>query len=273
MALPSRVLNSGITSLSTVAICGEGAATVSAAGSTAATATALSSIYNQISTVTAGQGVKLPITEMSAQIYVTNSSATLLTVYPFDTGSTIAGAVSHAVNPGSSICYWAVSNTRWEPLQGFGGTQYRPAYGSFYSTATQTAALANTAYTATFNNTAENYLVSVGSPTSRIVCAVPGVYNFQFSAQLDKTNAATEHIFIWYRINGNDIANSASRFAINGSDSETVAAWNFVQTMAANDYFELTWAVTNTDVSLPYFAASAPIPAIPSVILTAQQLR
>ena len=44
MALPSRVLNSGVTSLTTAAICGEGASAVSAAGSTSSDATALTTM-------------------------------------------------------------------------------------------------------------------------------------------------------------------------------------------------------------------------------------
>ena len=272
MALPSRVLNSGVTSLSTVAICGEGASDVSAAGSTSSDATSLSSIYNRISTVAAGAGVKLPPTEMGATVFVANAGANPLTVYPYDTGSTIGGSASNALVPGASAIYSAVSNTRWEPLQGY-GVAVPAAYGSFSSTATQTAALVNTAYPMTFNTTAESYLVSIGSPASRIVCAQAGVYNFEFSAQLDKTAASTAAVYIWYRVNGFDIANSGSKVAVNGSDAEIIAAWNFVQTMAAGDRFELVWSTDDTNCFLGGFPASAPVPAIPSIILTATQIR
>lgn len=272
MALPSRVLNSGVTSLSTIAICGEGAPTVAAAGSTSSDATSLTSIYNRVTTVSAGQGVIMPGCEMGATIYVANSGTNLLKVYPAS-GATISGASSYSVAPGSCVCFWAPSNTLWLPHQGFEGTQYQPAYGSFLSTVTQTAAVINTAYAATLNTTVENYLVTIGSPASRIVCGVKGVYNFQFSMQLDKTAAATAHVYIWYRINGVDVANSGSQFAINSSDAETVAAWNFIHSMNANDYFELMWAVNDTNVFMPSFPAAAPVPLIPSLILTAQQIR
>lgn len=271
MALPSRVLNSGVTSLSTAAICGEGATAVSAAGSTSSDATTLSSIYNRISSVSAGQGVKLPGCEMGATVYLTNAGASTLTIYP-DASSTISGASSLALIPGASAAFWAVSNTRWETLQGY-GTTLPAAYGSFSSTARQTAAAINTAYPVTFNTTAESYLVSIGTPTSRIVCAQSGVYDFQFSMQLDKTAASTAHIFIWYRVNGVDVAGSASRFSINGSDAETIAAWNFVQTMTAGSYFELVWATDDTNAFVEAFVAAPPVPAIPSVILTATQIR
>ena len=273
MALPSRVLNSGVTSLSTVAICGDGSSAVSAAGSTSSDATALSSIYNRVSTVAAGAGVKLPPCEMGATIWITNAGANALTVYPYDTGTTISGATSLLVGQNASVCLFAVSNTRWEQQQGFGGTAYQAAYGAVISTATQTAALANTAYPVTLSSTLDSYLVSIGSPASRIVCAQAGLYNFQFSCQLDKTAAASGEVYIWYRINGSDIADSASKVSLKGSDSETVAAWNFVQRMVAGDYFELVWATNDTNCFIPTFAAVAPVPLIPSVILTATQIR
>lgn len=273
MALPSRVLNSGVTSMTTAAICGEGASAVSAAGTTSSDATALTSIYNRISTVASGAGVKLPPCEMGATIWVTNPTATSLTVYPFDTGTTIGGVSSLAVVSNSSACFFAVSNTRWEHLQGYGGTQAQAAHGSFISTATQTASAINTAYPVTLSATTSAYLVSIGSPASRIVCAQAGHYNFQFSLQLDKTAASTAAVYIWYRVNGVDIANSATKVAVNGSDAEIVAAWNFLQDMNAGDYFELVWSTNDTNCFIAGFAASPPVPAIPSVILTACQIR
>lgn len=272
MALPSRVLNSGVTSLSTVAICGEGTVDITAAGATIVDAAPLTSIYNRVTTTAAGTGVRLPPTEMGATIWVTNLGANPLTVYPADTNSTIVGSASNVLIPRASACYWAASNTRWEVTQGY-GTVLPAAYGAFYSTIRQNAALINTAYAATFNSTYESYLVSIGTPSSRIVCSLPGVYNFEFSAQLDKAAAASAHIYIWARVNGVDIANSASFIVISGPDAETVASWNFVQSMAAGDYFELMWSTDDTNVFLEAFAAAAPVPAIPSVILTATQIR
>jgi hypothetical protein len=216
--------------------------------------------------------VKLPPTEMGATVFVANAGANPLTVYPYDTGSTIGGSTSNALVPGASAIYSAVSNTRWEPLQGY-GVAVPAAYGSFSSTATQNAATINTAYPVTLNTTAEAYLVSIGSPASRVVCSQAGVYNFQFSIQLDKTAASTAAVYIWYRVNGFDIANSATKVAVNGSDAETVAAWNFVQEMSAGDYFELVWSTDDTNCFIAGFAASPPVPAIPSVILTAVQAR
>lgn len=141
-------------------------------------------------------------------------------------------------------------------------------YGSFYDTTTQTLALANTAYGMTFNSVAYSQGVTIGTPTSRIYVDRPAIYNIQFSAQLDRTAATVGLVFIWLRVNGADVSNSATQIRIQGNNAETVAAWNFVQRLNAGDYFELMWSGDDTDSQLLASAAAAPVPAIPSIILT-----
>lgn len=141
-------------------------------------------------------------------------------------------------------------------------------YGYFYDTTTQTAAAINTAYGMTFNSVGFQRGVTIGSPTSRIYTDRPGFYNIQFSAQLDKTSGGTAYVYIWLRLNGVDVPYSASEIRIQGNDAEIVAAWNFVEQLNAGDYFELMWSTTSTDCVLLSRVASAPVPGIPSVILT-----
>jgi hypothetical protein len=150
-----------------------------------------------------------------------------------------------------------------------GGRYVRFPYGAFHDTTTQTAAATGTAYAVTFNSTDLSNDVSIGSPTSRIVVANAGIYNFQFSLQLDKSSGAAGHTYIWARVNGTDVAYSASEVAIQGTTSEAIPAWNFVLSMNANDYFQLMWSVDDTNIQLKAVAAAAPVPAIPAVILTA----
>jgi len=142
------------------------------------------------------------------------------------------------------------------------------AYGTFYDTTTQTAAAINTAYGLTFNSTNLSNNVYIGSPTSRVYVAQDGVYNMQFSAQLDNTSGGSHLIFIWLRINGTDVANSAGQVRLKGTDGELVTSWNYVEQLKAGDYVELMWSVDNTSVQILAQAAAAPVPAIPSVILT-----
>lgn len=149
-----------------------------------------------------------------------------------------------------------------------GGAFLQFPHGAFHDTTTQTAAATATAYAVTFNSTDLTNSVSVGSPTSRIVVSTSGVYNFQFSLQLDKSSGAAGHTYIWARVNGIDVANSASEVAIQGTTAENIAAWNFVLEMTAGDYFQLMWSVDDTNIQIKAVTAAAPVPAIPSAILT-----
>jgi hypothetical protein len=142
------------------------------------------------------------------------------------------------------------------------------AYGVFYDTTTQTAAAINTATLITFNTTDVAYGVYRAATTSRITVTRAALYNFQFSIQLDNTSGGNHLAYIWCRVNGSDVPQSASQVRLKGTDGELVAAWNFVLSLKADDYFELVYSVTDTAVQLVAQAAAAPVPAIPSVILT-----
>lgn len=144
----------------------------------------------------------------------------------------------------------------------------RTRYGVFHDTTTQTAAAINTAYAMTFNSTDYSKGVYVGSPTSRIIVDTAGIYNFQFSAQLDKSTASAANIWIWARVNGVNVADSAGQIRIKDNNSESIAAWNWVLRMNANDYFEIMWEVDDTSIQIINFAATGVHPLVPSVILT-----
>lgn len=147
-------------------------------------------------------------------------------------------------------------------------------YGSFFSTATQTAAAINTATAMTYSNTDLSFGVGLRSPsTSEVEVDTEGVYNIQFSAQLDNTSGGNHLAYIWLRVNGVDVANSASQVRLKSSDGELVAAWNFFYNFKARDYFQLMWSVSDTAVQLTASAAAAPVPAIPSIILTVEQIK
>jgi hypothetical protein len=76
------------------------------------------------------------------------------------------------------------------------------------------------------------------------------------------------NVWIWARINGVNVANSATQIRIQGNNAETVAAWNFVFKMKAGDYFELMWAADDNTIQIQYFAAAGVVPAIPSILLS-----
>lgn len=144
----------------------------------------------------------------------------------------------------------------------------RRSYGSFYDLTDQTAALANTAYAMAFGNTDLSNGVYIGSPTSRVYVDRPGIYNIQFSAQLDKTSANAGNVWIWLDKNGSTVSNSATQITLQGSSAALVAAWNFLLQLNAGDYFRLMWSTDDTDCFIKHDTAVAPVPDIPSIILT-----
>jgi len=144
----------------------------------------------------------------------------------------------------------------------------RARYGSFYDTTTQTATVINTATAITFNGTDLSNGVYIGSPTSRIVVDSEGIYNFDTSFQLDKTSGGTAVFDFWFRLNGADVANSASRITIQGNNAEIFSSLNYFFDLKASDYVELMFSVTDLSVELKTFPAAVPHPGIPSIILT-----
>jgi hypothetical protein len=144
----------------------------------------------------------------------------------------------------------------------------RSRYGSFYDTTTQTASTINTAKAVTFNNTDLSSGVYLGSPTSRIYVDTPGIYNFDTSFQLDKTTGGAALFYLWFRLNGVDVPNSASQIRIQGNNAEVFTSLNYFLDLAASDYVEIMYSVTDLSVQLLAEPATAPHPGIPSIILT-----
>lgn len=156
------------------------------------------------------------------------------------------------------------------------GPQFPSYYGVFYDTTTQTNPVANTAMPMTFNEVTNgvNGVVANGvsiASGSRITLAHAGIYNIQFSAQIDKTDSGDDDIDIWLAKNGTNLSWTNTRQTLSGTGTQKfIAAWNFVVAASAGDYFELKWSSADTGMQLlAAVAASGPArPGIPSVILT-----
>ena len=147
----------------------------------------------------------------------------------------------------------------------------RSRYGSFYDTTTQTATVINTAKAITFNTTDLSQGVFL-STTSRVMVDTEGVYNFDTSFQLDKTAGGTGIFDFWFRLNGVDVTDSASRIRVQGNNAEVFSSLNYFFDLKANDYVELMFAVTDLTVEITSFPAAAPHPGIPSIILTVNNI-
>jgi hypothetical protein len=141
-------------------------------------------------------------------------------------------------------------------------------YGAFFDTTTQTAAVINTAYAVTFNNTRSAFGVRRGTTTSEITFDNPGVYTVQVRAQVEKPSASSALLFLWGQHNGVAVPNSATIHQVHNNTAEIGATADFTLVVGAGDRFELMWSVDDTTVVLQASAAAAPVPAVPSVVLT-----
>ena len=144
-------------------------------------------------------------------------------------------------------------------------------HGSFYDTTTQTNPVANAVNLMQVNSVYDSNdgtQYAIKKDTTRVYITQTGVYNIAFSAQLDKTGGGASAVYIWIRINGQNVPHSATKVVIDGPNSEMVAAWNWVLTLKESDYIELAWESSDTNVILAAVGASGNVPQIPSVIWT-----
>ena len=151
-------------------------------------------------------------------------------------------------------------------------------YGQFQSQTDQTAAAIDVAYAVTYD--ASDFLDGVTlSSGSRLTVPTAGIYTTTFSIQLKNTTNAVQDVDIWLRKNGTDIPDTNSRFSISarkgaGNPSHLIATTSIMVELAADDYIQIMWHVTDTGVSIEHFPAvtySAGVtpahPATPSAIV------
>jgi hypothetical protein len=138
-----------------------------------------------------------------------------------------------------------------------------------FDTTTQVNPSASSGNAFTYNTTVDSRGISVVSG-SMIQVAHSGVYNIQFTAQLEKQSANKDDVDIWLSKNGVGVPWSATTIVVEGSSDRQVAAWNFFLSMDANEYAELYWHSDDLDV-VALAASGHAVPAhpdIPSIILT-----
>jgi hypothetical protein len=144
-----------------------------------------------------------------------------------------------------------------------------PTYGSFYDTTTQTNSNVGNAIPISYNTVDINNGVTItGAGNTQITIAKSGLYNIQFSLQLSKSDAGNDIAYIWLDKNGVSVPESATSVRLEGAAGRDVAAWNFVVSAAANDYYRLMWMSPDANASILHLANASPVPGIPSVILT-----
>jgi hypothetical protein len=160
------------------------------------------------------------------------------------------------------------------------GIQYTSAkkYGAFHDESIQTVAAINTNYEILLSNTDLSNGITIGSPTSKIVFANSGIYTITFSIQLVNASAQMQDANIFLRKNGTNLTHSNSHVTMmekhGSAHGGLIVTVNFLLSISANDYIELVWNTTSTNVSIETIPliASPSTPATPSVIITLQQI-
>jgi hypothetical protein len=151
------------------------------------------------------------------------------------------------------------------------------AYISAYSNTDQTGSV-SVATAVKIENTDFSAGISIandgsGNPT-RITFAVAGTYALAPSIQFKNTDTNDHDATFWFRLNGTNIANSASVVNVpKAADGGAVFSQIVIyEQVTAAQYIEIMWLPENVAVTLDFTAAGAIAPAIPSVILAAERI-
>lgn len=124
-----------------------------------------------------------------------------------------------------------------------------------------------TAYALFFNATDFANQVSLAD-TTKMTVTEPGIYNMQFSVQLQNEDNAPQDVFIWLKQNGTDIIGSTGKVGMPqrkgiNDPSHDIKGWNYFLSMNAGDYVEIWWSTNGVNVTIPNYIAT-PFPTKPS---------
>jgi len=228
------------------------------------------SVYITGSTTQIGNNTLLGNTVLSGSVNVSGSTnfhnhSITMTGSMYTSGSqTITGSldVKGNINVASGSEFYLAGNKLFN-------------YGQFSDTTTQSGS-ANTAYAKKLNTIdfAHEVLIESGS---RIKVLNTGIYNLQFSSQLSNSANTNITFDIWLAYTGSNVANSNTQLDVNKSAGQlgrSVAAWNFMLPIKANDYVELMWSCNASTGQIVAIGeqTNPNRPAIPSVIATLTQI-
>ena len=147
-------------------------------------------------------------------------------------------------------------------------------YGMFSNNSDQLAPSAGSSAVVVWDTTEFSNGITL-SNTTRLNVSNDGIYNVQFSLQLQNADNDGQHADVWFRVNGTDVPRTASRFGLparksTGDPSNLIGSMNAFLELSAGDYVEIAGAVSDTAVTLEHFPADTgiPRPAIPAAIVT-----
>jgi hypothetical protein len=175
------------------------------------------------------------------------------------------------VGTDTGLIYFYV-NGAWITIGDTGQSGRR--WGAFQDFTDQTHTSINTAKLITFDTIDTAYGVSIdtGLTNSKITVSQAGVYNFQWSGQFTNSDTQIHDVNIWIAKNGTYVTGSNGIVSVperhGGVNGHVLPGWNYYVELAANDYLQLYWAVTDLDVTLEFLPATAVHPSTASIICT-----
>jgi hypothetical protein len=144
-------------------------------------------------------------------------------------------------------------------------------YGAFSDNTDQTATTINVEKLVTISTADVVRGFTLGSG-SKIIPAYDGLYNMQWSFQLANDDSGEVDVWIWPKVNGTAVPNTAGRVTVaskHGSvKGHLIAIWNVFLALDAGDEVQLFWETTDLDCIIETIAAGTYHPAAPSVIVT-----
>jgi hypothetical protein len=143
--------------------------------------------------------------------------------------------------------------------------------GAFYDSTTQSGS-ANTSGSFRLNG---NYNVNDGitiTNNSQINIGRAGTYNIQISIQIVE-GSGSANIFIWLKKNGSNVPNTGFSATL-PSNQKLLTSFNLWDVASSNsDYYEIAYQSTSNNTTYVANAATGNIPAIPSIIVTVNQVK
>jgi hypothetical protein len=144
-------------------------------------------------------------------------------------------------------------------------------YGAFSDSTDQTAASANVEQLVNINTTDVVRGFTRGT-SSKLIPDYAGLYNLQWSFQLANEDSQEVDVWIWPKVNGTRVANSAGRVTVpskHGSiRGHVLVCWNIFLDLDVGDEVQLFWETTDVLCIIETIAAGTYHPAAPSVIVT-----
>jgi len=240
----------------------------------------LDNILGQLSTSGGITGVRFPYGAFHQDGYTTLTNAIPTSG---STATIVVGSTAGFESAGTIIIQKELISYTGKTATTFTGIT-RSQYGSsgashaagLYVTEAQAVPSATTALAIPYDTTDYNNQISLdATDSSKVVFAVSGFYNIQFSIQLLNGKSSIDNVTLWFRQNGVDIPNTAGIATVplgpGTTLGATIVAWNLVIPITAGDYIQLMMASDSGDtVAGTYPPGTAPVhPVSPSVIFTA----